>query len=152
MFSREFEFTDFRGNKKKATYWFSLEKDEMLRMELGNYGGLEHTMKRLMKEEKPDQVLDMLENIVLSAVGEISPNGESFYKSEKISQDFKQTKVCHDLLFELMSNEEALRNFILGAIPAEVSSQILEKENEEKAEDNVVKLPASEEGKDRADR
>lgn len=151
MFSREFEFTDFRGNKKKATYWFSLEKDEMLRMELGNSGGLENTMKRLMKEERPDKVLDILEGIVLSAVGEISPNGESFYKSEKISQDFKQTKVCHDLLFELMSNEEALRNFILGAIPAEVSSQILEKENEEKTEDNVVKMPSSEEGKDHAD-
>ena len=151
MFSREFTFTDYKGNEKKATYWFSLEKDEMLKMELGNNGGLEYTMKRLMKEERPDRVLDLLENIVLSAVGEVSPNGESFYKSEKISQDFKQTKVCHDLLFELMSNEEALRNFILGAIPAEVSAQIAEKEKEEKKEDNVVTLPAPEEGKEHAD-
>ena len=125
MFSREFTFTDYNGNEKKAKYWFSLEKDEMLKMELGNYGGLEHTMKRMMKEERPDQVLDMLEDIVLSAVGEISPNGESFYKNEKIREDFRQTKVCHDLLFELMSDDNALRDFILGSIPAELSAKML---------------------------
>ena len=131
MFKREFTFTDYNGNEKKATYWFSLEKDEMLRMELGNYGGLEHTMRKMMKEERPDRVLDMLEDIVLSAVGEISPSGDSFYKSEKIREDFRQTKVCHDLLFELMSNENALKDFIMGAIPAEISAKMLEDNDKE---------------------
>ena len=126
MFKREFTFTDYNGNEKKATYWFSLEKDEMLRMELGNYGGLEHTMRKLMKEERPDRVLDMLEDIVLSAVGEISPDGESFYKTKEISERFRQTKVCHDLLFELMSDENALHDFIMGAIPAELAAKMTE--------------------------
>ena len=126
MFKREFTYTDYNGNEKKTTYWFSLEKDEMLKMELGNYGGLEHTMRKMMKEERPDQVLDMLEDIVLSAVGEISPDGESFYKTQEIRDRFRQTKVCHDLLFELMSNENALRDFIMGAIPAEISAKMVE--------------------------
>lgn len=146
MFKKEFTFTDYNGNEKKATYWFSLEKDEMLKMELGNYGGLEHTMRKLLKEERPDKVLDLLEDVVLSAVGEISPNGESFYKSEKIREDFRQTKVCHDLLFELMSDEDALRNFIMGAIPAEISAKMAEEAAKE--ENNVVKLPDSEGKKD----
>jgi hypothetical protein len=131
MFKKEFNFTDYNGNEKKATYWFSLEKDEMLKRELGSYGGLEHTMKRMMKEERPDQVLDMLEDIVLSAVGEISPDGESFYKNAEIRDRFRQTKVCHDLLFELMSDENALRDFILGAIPAEISAKMLAEEGTE---------------------
>ena len=130
MFKREFTFTDYNGNEKKATRWFSLEKDEMLRLELGNYGGLEHTMNKMLAEERPDKVLDMLEGIVLSAVGEISPNGESFYKSDKIREDFRQTKVCHDLLFELMSDKDALKNFILGAIPAELAAKMAEAEAE----------------------
>lgn len=133
MFKKEFTFTDYNGNEKKATYWFSLEKDEMLKMELGNYGGLEHTMKKMMKEERPDKVLDMLEDIVLSAVGEISPNGESFYKNEKIREDFRQTKVCHDLLFDLMSSENALRDFIIGAIPTELAAKMLEDSQSEEA-------------------
>lgn len=138
MFSKEFTFTDYNGKEKKATYWFSLERDEMLKMELGNYGGLEHTMKRLMKEERPDKVIDMLEDIVLSAVGEISPDGESFYKSDEIKNKFRQTKVCHDLLFDLMSDENALRNFILGAIPAEIAAKMADAEPDD---GNVVKLP-----------
>ena len=139
MFSREFIFKDYNGNEKKATYTFSLEKDEVLRRELGNYGGLEHTMRRLMKEERPDKVLDLLEDIVLSAVGEVSPDGESFYKTQEIREKFRQTKVCHDLLFELMSDENALQNFIMGAIPAEVSTKMAE---DMKKDEKVVSLPA----------
>ena len=142
MFSREFTYTDYNGNEKKATYWFSLEKDEMLRMELGNYGGLEHTMKQMMKEERPDKVLDLLENIVLNAVGEVSPDGSSFYKNEKIRENFRQTKVCHDLLFELMSDENALQAFIVGAIPAEIAQKMAEK-NDEKAGE-IVQMPGNE--------
>lgn len=137
MFRKEFEFTDYNGNQKKATYWFSLEKDEMLKRELGNYGGLEHTMQRLIKEERPDKVIDMLEDIVLSAVGEISPDGESFYKNAEIRERFRQTKVCHDLLFSLMSDENALREFILGAIPAEISAKMVAEESTEMSGDAV---------------
>lgn len=145
MFSREFTFTDYNGNEKKATYWFSLEKDEMLRRELGNYGGLEYTMRQLLKEKRQDKVLDMLEDIVLSAVGEVSPDGESFYKSKEVSDRFKQTKVCHDLLFELMSTEDGLKNFMMGAMPAEVSAKWAEAQAAEAAGEksegaNVVPL------------
>ena len=94
-----------------------------------------------MKEERPDKVLDMLEDIVLSAVGEISPDGESFYKTAEFREKFRQTKVCHDLLFELMSNENALKNFIIGCIPAEISAKMAEEEAKTENDGNVVKLP-----------
>ena len=143
MFSREFTFTDYNGREKKATYWFSLERDEMLKRELGNYGGLEHTMRKLLKEEKPDRVLDMLEDIVLSAVGELSPDGESFYKTPEIRERFRQTKVCHDLLFEMYSQEDGLRNFIMGAIPAEISAKMAEDEAAEAATGTAPVKPAN---------
>ena len=145
MFTKEFTFTDYNGKEKKASYTFSLEKDEMLRMELGNYGGLQHTMKRMMDEERPDKVLDLLENIILTSVGEVSPDGSSFYKNEKIREAFRQTKVCHDLLFELMSDEKALQAFILGAIPTELAAKMAENKDESSEEDGkVVTLPSAE--------
>lgn len=147
MFSREFEYTDYKGNAKKATYWFSLEKDEMLKLEMGNYGGLQYAMSQMVKDERPDKILDIIEDIVLSAVGEVSPDGASFYKSDKIRDAFRQTKVCHDLLFELLSDPDGLKKFILGAIPAEASAKILEEEaNENKSENNVVALPSDNAG------
>ena len=97
MFKREFTYTDYNGNVKKTTRWFSLEKDEMLRLEMGNYGGLEHTMKKLMQEERPDKVLDMLEGIVLMAVGEVSPMGKVSTRARrfvKISARQKSAMIC----------------------------------------------------------
>lgn len=152
MFNREFEYVDYKGNKKKATYWFSLEKDEMLKMELGNYGGLEEAMRRMYKEERPDKILDLLEDIVLSAVGEISPDGESFYKNDTIRERFRNTKVYHDLLFELLGDADAMQKFILSCIPAEVAAKFAAVEDGDKAASGeVVKLPVpGETGKDNA--
>lgn len=134
MFTRKFKYTDYRGNEKEVEYTFSLERDEMLKMELGNYGGLQHAMKMMMAQKRPDKVLDLLEDIVLKAVGEISPDGSSFYKTQQIREDFRQTKVCHDLLFELMSDENALQNFIMGAVPAEIAAAMAnDGKTEEKA-------------------
>lgn len=122
MFTQEFEFTDYKGQEKKASYTFSLEKDELLVLELGNYGGLRYTMKKWMAQKRPDKVLDLLQKVVLSAIGEISPDGNSFYKTEQIREEFKQTKVFHDLMFKMMNQEDAFQEFMLRAIPAEVAA------------------------------
>lgn len=126
MFTKEFTFTDYRGQEKKASYTFSLEKDELLVLELGNYGGLRYSMKKWMNQKRPDKVLDLLQKVVLSAVGEISPDGSSFYKTEQIREEFKQTKVFHDLMFQMMNEENAFQDFMMQAIPAEMAANISE--------------------------
>lgn len=146
MFTREFDYVDYRGNPKKATYTFSLEKDEVLRMELGNYGGLQHTMKTMMAKKRPDKVLDLLQEIVLSSVGEISPDGSSFYKSEQIRDDFRQTKVCHDMLYEMMSDENALMNFIMQAIPAEVAAAMADSDKDAAPADPKLQVVSADAG------
>lgn len=149
MFGRTFSYTDYNGNPRKDTWYFNLTKAELMKMELGAWGGLDALLKRLIREEKPEKIVDMFEKIILGAVGEKSPDGRRFIKNEQIRQDFYQTQAYSDLFFELVTDPEKLTAFLKGAIPEDLAKKIDEK-NQAEAEaeavetaSNVASLPSA---------
>ena len=149
MFGRTFSYTDYNGNPRKDTWYFNLTKAELMKMELGAWGGLDALLKRLIREEKPEKIVDMFEKIILGAVGEKSPDGRRFIKNEQIRQDFYQTQAYSDLFFELVTDPEKLTAFLKGAIPEDLAKKIDEKDQAEagadtaESADNVTLLPAT---------
>lgn len=148
MFGRTFSYTDYNGNPRKDTWYFNLTKAELMKMELGAWGGLDALLKRLIREEKPEKIVDMFEKIILGAVGEKSPDGRRFIKNEQIRQDFYQTQAYSDLFFELVTDPEKLTAFLKGAIPEDLAQKIDEKDRAEAKETaadtpaNVTSLPS----------
>lgn len=134
MFARTFEYTDYNGQPRKDTWWFNLTKAELMKMELGAWGGLDALLKRLIREENPAQVVDMFEKIILSAVGEKSPDGRRFIKNEEIRQDFYQTQAYSDLFYELVTDSGKVAAFLKGCIPADLAAKIDERDAQMAAE------------------
>lgn len=158
MFSRTFEYKGYDGQPHKETWWFNLSEDELYKMELGSIGGMNGMMNRLLREEKPGEIVDMFERIILTAVGERSADGRRFLKKPRpgypwgeVAEDFRETPAYSQLFMELVSSGEKLATFLKGAIPAEVAAQLDKAEAEQKAaaaaetpkEDNIVQLPGS---------
>lgn len=145
MLVRTFEYKDFNGQNRKDTWCFNLSRAELLKMELGAWGGMDALLKRLMREENPEKIMDMFEKIILSAVGEKSPDGRKFIKNETIREDFKSTQAYSDLFFELVTDPDKANAFLKGCVDAELAAKITEAEQAraaaEKA-DNVVALPS----------
>lgn len=127
MFSRTFEYTDYNGQLRKDTWWFNLTKAELMKMEMGAWGGLDALLKRLIREEKPEKIVDMFEKIILGAVGEKSPDGRRFIKSEEIRQDFYQTQAYSDLFYEMVTDPDKTMAFLKGCIPADLAAVIDER-------------------------
>lgn len=150
MFSRTFEYTGYDGQTKKDTWWFNLSEAELYKLELGSIGGVNGMMNRLLRENKPGEVVDMFEKIILGAVGERSVDGRKFIKNDEIRQDFYQSRAYSDLFMELVSSGENLRKFLLGAIPEELAQKLEQveaagsapAENSEKPELHAVKSDA----------
>lgn len=150
MFSRTFEYKGYDGQPHKETWWFNLSEDELYKMELGTVGGMNGMMNRLLREERPDQIVDMFERIILTAVGERSADGRRFLKKPRpgypwgeVAEDFRETPAYSQLFMELVSSGEKLAAFLKGAIPAEVAAQLDKVEAEQKKENDVVQLPVS---------
>ena len=130
MFSRKFEYTGYDGQPHADTYWFNLTEAELLKMELGKVGGIRNFMGKLLKEDKPSEVVDMFEKIILGAVGERSIDGRKFVKSKEISEDFSQTPAYSQLFVELVTDGKKLSAFLQNCIPPEMAAKLAQKETE----------------------
>ena len=154
MFSRTFEYKGYDGLPKKETWWFNLSEAELYEMELGANGGVNALMNRMLREEHPEQIVEMFKKIILKSVGERSADGRKFMKKERpgmpwgeVAEDFRETPAYTQLFTELVSSGEKLSAFLRGAIPIEVAEAIDKAEAEKKKaeeEGNVVSLPTAE--------
>ena len=135
MFSRNFDYKGYDGLMHTETWWFNLNEAELYEMELGNVGGVNGIVNRLLREEQPGKVVDMFKAIILKAVGEKSLDGRRFIKKERpgmpwgdVAEDFKETPAYAQLFIELVSSGEKFTNFLKGAIPEEVALKLAELE------------------------
>lgn len=128
MISRTFEYTGYNGQPQHDTWWFNLTEAELYKLELGSAGGMAAKMRRLLREEKTDELVDFFEKLILGSVGERSTDGRKFIKNEEIRQDFYQSKAYSDLFVELVSSGEALTTFMKGVVPENVAAAITEAE------------------------
>ena len=133
MITKSFTYEDFNGQKRTETWNFHLDKAELMKMELSAWGGLDAMLKRLMREENPEKIVEMFEKIILTAVGEKSPDGRMFIKTEQIREDFRQTPAYSELFYELVTDDEKASAFIKGCLPSELAQKIAEREAAEKA-------------------
>lgn len=134
MFSRTFKYIGYDGNEHTDTWWFNLSEAELYKLELGNVGGMNGVMNKLLRQSEPGKIVDMFENLILSAVGERSVDGRKFIKNEEIRQDFYQSKAYSDLFVEMVKDTSKLAEFLRGAIPEDVAKKLAEAEAEAEAE------------------
>lgn len=160
MFSREFTFKGYDGQVHKETWWFNLSEDELYKLELTNLGGMNGMMNRLMRQEKPAELVDMFESIILGAVGERSMDGRRFMKKKRnpndkwgeVAEDFRETPAYAQLFTELVSSGEKLAEFLKRAIPEDVAAKLAEVEAEnEKSQAEAEAAVQKNEGDQRPD-
>ncbi len=156
MFAREFTYPGYDNQPHKETWWFNLSDAELAEMELGTVSGLEGTMRRLIRENKPAEVVNMFKKLILKAVGERSIDGRRFVKRERpgmpwgeVAEDFYETPAYSQLFTELVSDPNKFVEFLMKAIPEETAKKIRQLQEAEKAEKeipegSVVQLPVGE--------
>lgn len=144
MIAKTFEYTDYNGTKRKDTWYFNLDKAELMKLELGAWGGLDALLKRLIREENPEKIIDMFDKIILGAVGEKSPDGRKFIKNEAIRDDFRQSPAYSELFYELVTDSEKAGAFLKGCIPTDLAMKVEENEKKRKQEESAqAALPES---------
>lgn len=118
MLKKVITYTDYDGNERKETFYFNLSKAEIAEMELSTSGGLEQMLKKIIDERDQPKLVAMFKDLILKSIGEKSPDGKRFIKSEEISNAFAQTEAYSDLFIELATNADAASAFVNGILPA----------------------------------
>lgn len=124
MVKRTFKFVDYDGNERVEEHWFNLDKSEAMKLELGTTGGLTKWMGKIIEKQSIPEVMDAFEKIILASIGEKTPDGRGFVKSEKITNEFKSTKAYDQLFMSLITDDKAAAEFINGVMEDTPSNNI----------------------------
>ena len=139
MLKKIISYTDYEGNQRKETYWFNLNKAEIIEMQA--CGSLRE-YARISDTQNVAGVVEILKDVILKAYGEKSSDGKRFLKKDKdgvrLADAFAETEAYSELFMELATNPAAFEAFIRGVAPNGFLADDNEKENEEPAAISVI--------------
>lgn len=138
MLAREFIYKDYNGKERKETWYFHLTRADLLERELGNFGGMDELMKRLVREDKPKEIVAMFKELILSSVGKKTPDGSRFIRSQQIQDDFYSSEAYSQLFCEVVMDASKLREWLLATVDEDVRQAMLRNEEEASGEEAPV--------------
>lgn len=141
MLKKTISYTDYDGNERTEDFRFNLTKAEIMEMELSTEGGMEQLIDNIISTQDIPTLAKLFKRIILLSYGEKSPDGKRFIKSEKLSEEFKQTEAYSQLYMELISDAEAASDFISGIIPADID--INDNDLKNKVSEKMETLPTN---------
>lgn len=121
MLKKTITYIDYDENERTEDFYFNLSQAELTEMELSTEGGLEKIIKKIIAEQRINELVKIFKDLILRSYGEKSADGKRFIKSKELSEGFSQTEAYSDLFMELATNEESATAFINGIIPKDVN-------------------------------
>lgn len=116
MHKRTIKFEDLDGNEVEQTFYFHLNKAEVLEI-LARYntGRTAEQLESAIETEDLVTIFAEMSELVLTAFGEKSPDGLSFDKSRR--DWFKGTNAYGELVSELGSDDKKALEFMEATFP-----------------------------------
>ena len=126
MYSETMTFIDFDGAKRTEKFYFNLTKQEVLKMDICEEGGMVKSLEKIIEESDGKRLYQRFEAIVDTAYGEKSLDGRRFMKSEEILNNFKQTNAYSDLIIKLATDAKYAANFMNCILPVSNNAAVSE--------------------------
>lgn len=146
MLKKMIKYEDYNGETREEAFFFSLNRAELLRMNMTKRGGFERYLQNLIDEKDPEKLTVMFESFILNSYGVKSEDGTRFMKTPEIVEDFKSSAAYAQLFLEMATDLDKFTEFIMGIVPADLAAEIKSSGGLDKAKKaaNIQALPQSE--------
>lgn len=124
MLKKTISYEDYNGEKREETFFFSLNRAELLRMNMSKRGGMERYLKNLVEENDPEKLTKMFEEIILMSYGVKSEDGSRFVKSPEVVEAFRNSAAYAELFYELATDTAKFADFVAGVVPADMAEEM----------------------------
>lgn len=119
MFAKKIKYTDYNGAAREETFYFNLNKAEIMEMELGVAGGMTQLINMMIASEDGPGLAKFYKEMILKAYGEKSLDGKRFIKNQEVRDAFEQTDAYSELYMELVTDAEKASEFVRGIMPTQ---------------------------------
>lgn len=117
MLKREINYEDFDGNQVTDTFYFNLNRTELIELEVEYEGGLQAALQRIIETKDNKKLIEEFKKIILASYGVKSDDGKRFVKSDVLREEFTQTAAFDALFMDLATNDKSASAFIIGILP-----------------------------------
>lgn len=117
----EIEWKDYDGNPRKESFYFHLNKGELLDMQMSEYGGLDKLLQKIIDTKDQVKLWEYFRDIIIMAYGVKRGDGRNFIKKDengrRLVEDFLTTEAYGELMIKLVSDADYAADFVNGIIP-----------------------------------
>lgn len=118
MLKKTITYRDYNDEERTEDYYFNLSRADLIMMESSKLGGMRSYYERIIQAKDNVALMECFRDLIRQSVGEKSPDGKRFVKSDEISDAFEQTEAYSELIVELLSDEQAALAFIKAVLPS----------------------------------
>jgi len=116
MLKKAVTYIDFDGQERTDTLYFNINEIEGARLEVQFPQGIEEFIQNLNAKERPDEILDLFEQVLSMAYGEKSADGRHFLKSPEKTALFKQSAAYSALFMEMIRDASVSEEFFKAVV------------------------------------
>ena len=114
MFKHNINYLDFNGNERSEDFYFHLSSPEVLRLEAKIGSDISTYTKAIADQQNLAELLDFMEEIILTSYGRKTTDGKSFIKNEQLRNEFEYSQAYAELFEEVITNKELAAKFGAG--------------------------------------
>lgn len=130
MISKTIKYNDYNGNEREETFYFHLNKAELIEMQVEFEGGFQTYITKIIEAQNEKEILAVFKELLLKSYGEKSADGKRFMKIDEKGNPlyiaFSQTEAYSKLFVELASNTKSAIEFVKGVIPSDLDISSVE--------------------------
>lgn len=127
MISKTFKYVDFNGNPQEETFYFHLNKSDIIELEVSDKDGFSEMIKKIIDSGDNRRILQLFKDVIGMSVGEKSEDGQRFVKNDNIRSKFIHSPAYDEFLISLMQDSTDAADFIKAILPADLDISTSEK-------------------------
>lgn len=124
MIKKKVKFEDFNGNEVEEVFHFNLNQTELTELELSYEGGFSNHARGLVEKKDTRGLISFYKHLLIKSYGVVSDDGRKFYKTEEYAKDFISSPAFDEIFLELLSDENASREFFIGILPSKHAAEV----------------------------
>lgn len=117
MVKRRISYTDYDGTERTEDFYFNITEAEMYQLEASEEGGLSTKLQKLIDSPNGKEIMQYVNEIIMTAYGEKSADGRRFIKSPELSKAFSETPAYNQIFLELVLDAKKAADFVTAVLP-----------------------------------
>lgn len=139
MYKKTIKYVDFNGVEREEDFYFHLTNAELLKLEFGEKGGFEATIREISETEDAARVMDLFERIVSMSYGKRPGDGRNFIKRHDFVEEFVSSEAYSNMFMEMIENPDRMAEFVHG-----ITSSVTADPNKKSFAAKIIEMQKSE--------